>query len=139
MMMTARHRSTGSTPCPNDTFCTTNPTSTDLGLSPGLHNCRPPSNRTRGKAFSLAVTAKDNIITLGKRNEIQVRSTNHYETLHDVFVQSQYTVTCVFWKVHTTSTNWIVIWLGLRTQNDWYRWQLPAAFVSWASFERRRN
>lgn len=144
MIMTRKHRSTRSKPCPSDTFHTTKPIRTDLGLSQGSHNDRPPSNRIRGKALSLAVTVvscipKHTIIILEKRNKIQVRSTDDHETLHDVLLKSRYTVTCIFWRVQTTCTNWTVIWLGLWTQNDLHHWQLPAAFMSWASFERRRG
>jgi hypothetical protein len=55
MMMTGKHRSTRSKPCPSDTFCATNPTGTDLGLNPRLPDDRPTSNLSLGKAFSLAV------------------------------------------------------------------------------------
>jgi len=55
-MITGKHRSTRSKPCPTDIFSTTKPLWTDLGLSQGLHNDRPPPNRIRGKAFSLTVT-----------------------------------------------------------------------------------
>jgi hypothetical protein len=114
MIITGKHRSTQSKLSTTYTFCTKNPIKTDLGLSKGIHNDGPPSNRIRGKTFSLAVTVvscipKHTIIILGKRNKIQVRSTNHYETLRDVLLQSQYTVTCIFWKVQTTCTNWTVI------------------------------
>jgi len=80
--MTGKHRGSRSKPCPTDTFFTTKPIRTDLGLSQGLHNDKPPSNRIRGKVFSLDVTVvscvpKHTITILGKRNKIQVWSTNH--------------------------------------------------------------
>jgi hypothetical protein len=114
MIITGKHSSTQSKPSKTDTFGTTNPIKTDLGLSKILHNDRPPSNRIRGKTFSLAVTIvsyipKHIITILGKRNKIQVWSTNHYETSRDVLPQYQHTVTCIFWKVQTTCTNWTVI------------------------------
>ena len=45
MILTGENRSTGRKTCPSATLSTTNLTSTELGLNPGLSDYRPATNR----------------------------------------------------------------------------------------------